>query len=97
MWPEPFVLLLSWRIALALCRAASRLQRLPGPLTAEKLDGGDALLRERIIKVWGLGLWFRFRERMVKVRVAAHFKAQRMCASHAIHASMQMMCARVRV
>jgi len=32
-------------------RAASRLQRLPGPLTSEKLDGGDAHLRERIIKV----------------------------------------------
>jgi hypothetical protein len=35
----------------ALSRAASRLQRLPGPLTAEKLDGGDGLLRDRIIKV----------------------------------------------
>jgi hypothetical protein len=31
-------------------RAASRLQRVPGPLTAEKIDGGDPLLRERIIK-----------------------------------------------
>jgi hypothetical protein len=32
-------------------RAASRqLSRLPGPLTAEKIDGGDPLLRERIIK-----------------------------------------------
>ena len=31
-------------------RAASRLQRLPGPITSEKLDGGDSLLRQRIIK-----------------------------------------------
>ena len=32
-------------------RAADRLQRLPGPLTAQKLDGGDPFLRERIIKI----------------------------------------------